>query len=452
MGNEQPPVAKRKRASLGLKKIAAKKDFETGPNNVRPWETAAAREWLDRRALQLSRSHQLDSSAAASSMARLVTVADDPNEEVQANALPAMRQWKWAAASCLVSACLILLLGFSVNKSAGIEQMLASAQRELASQRAELEIMKRSAGDANRRAGIAANTAAAQKLDLEQALQKAEALKLDLEAAQRVNKGLADKAVVADKARDNMEASLAEANRQFDVEHHKVELIQGELTSARQNSASLQTSADFTASEHAKAVKDQLAAEAALTQAREALENGRALADSAIKDKQVTEAALRQASAALQKERATADAAIKDKEVAEAALSQAGAALGNEHARAESTATDLERTRHELDAAKQVTIALTASLEQEREKSTSLAGYLNAERKAIDRRAVLSLQSRKAVGASRLTRSLSRPARQPRSQIKHKSKAQKSSPGVVTTITLPDALLPTSRPLSLSMD
>ena len=176
-GNEQPLVAKRKRASVGLKKIAAKKDFETGPNNCRPWETAAAREWLERRALQLSRSHQLDSSAAASSMARLVPVTDDPNQEVQANALPAMRHWKWAAASCLVSAGLILLLGFSVNKSAEIEQMLASAQSELASQRAELEIMKRSAGDANRRVGIAANTAAAQKLDLEQALQKAEALK-----------------------------------------------------------------------------------------------------------------------------------------------------------------------------------------------------------------------------------------------------------------------------------
>ena len=279
---------------MGLKKIAAKKDFETGPNNRRPWETAAAREWLERRALQLSRSHQLDSSAAASSMARLVPVTDDPNEEVQANALPAMRHWKWEAASCLVSAGLILLLGFSVNKSAEIEQMLASAQSELASQRAELEIMKRSAGDANRRVGIAADTAAAQKLDLEQALQKAEALKLDLEAAQRVNKGLADKAVVADKARDNMEASLAEANRQFDVEHHKVELIQGELTSARQDIASLQTSADVAASEHARAAKDQLAAEAALTQARDALENEKALVDAAVKDKQVAVATLNQ--------------------------------------------------------------------------------------------------------------------------------------------------------------
>ncbi len=426
--NEQTPVTKRKRAFKGLNKVDGEQGSEAGPHNVRPWETAAAREWLERRAHQLSHSHQLDSSAAASSMARLVTVTDDPNEKVQAKTLPPMRHWKWAAASCFVSASLILLLGFSVNKSAEIEQMLASAQRELASHKAELEVMQRSAGDANTRAGIATNTAAAQKLDLEQARQKYEALKMDLEAAQRE---FANNAVAASKARRDMEASLAEAHRKFDVEHHKVELIQGELATARQNSASLQTSADVAASEHAKAVKDQLAAEAALTRAREVLEN----------------------------EKALADAAIKDKEVAEAALRQAGAALGNEHARAESIATDLERTRQELDAAKQVSKALTASLEQEREKSISLAGYLSAARKAIDlvkteseRRAVLSLQSRKAVGASRLTSSLSRPPRQPRSQIKHKSKAQKSSPGVVATITLPDALLPTSRPLSLSMD
>ncbi|WP_033839160.1 hypothetical protein [Mesorhizobium loti] len=435
MGNEQPPVAKRKRASLDVKKASlgvkkiAKKDFETGPNNVRPWETAAAREWLDRRALQLSRSHQRDSSAAASSMARPVTVGDDPNEKVQAKTLPAMRHWKWAAASCLVSAGLILLLGFSVNKSAVTEQMLASAQRELASQRAELEIMQRSAGDANRRAGIAANTATAQKLDLEQALKKAEALKLDLEAAQQINKGLGDKAVVADKARDNMQASLAEAHRQFDVEHHKVVLIEGELTTARQNSASLQTNADEAASEHAKAVKDQLAAEAAMTQARDALENEKALADAAVRDKQVAVATLNQASAALEKERA----------------------------RAEATSRDLERAKQERDAAKQVSAALTASLEQEREKSLSLAGYLSAARKAIDlvkteRRAAPSQQSRQAVAASRLTSSLSQPSRKTGSQEKHKSKAQKSSPGVVATITLPDALLPTSRPLDPSLE
>ncbi len=454
--HEQTPVTKRKRAFRGLNKVDGEQGSEAGPHNVRPWETAAAREWLERRAHQLSRSHQLDSSAAASSMARLVTVTDDPNEKVQAKTLPAMRHWKWAAASCLVSAGLILLLGFSVNKSAEIEQMLASAQRELASQKAELEIMQRSAGDANTRAGIAANTAAAQKLDLEQARQKYEALKMDLEAAQRE---FVNNAVAASRARRDMEASLAEANRQLDAQRRNNELIQTELIAAQQSSASLQMSAELAASERAKAVKSQLAAEAALTLARESLENGRVLADAAIKDNQLTEAALRQASAALQKERATADAGIKDKDVAEAALSQAVAALGNEHARAESTATDLERTRQELDAAKQVSTTLTASLEQEREKSISLAGYLSAARKAIDlvkteneRRAVLSLQSRKAVGASRLTSSLSRPARQPRSQIKHKSKAQRSSPGVVATITLPDALLPTSRPLSLSMD
>ncbi len=426
--HEQTPVTKRKRAFRGLNKVDGEQGSEAGPHNVRPWETAAAREWLERRAHQLSRSHQLDSSAAASSMARLVTVTDDPNEKVQAKTLPAMRHWKWAAASCLVSAGLILLLGFSVNKSAEIEQMLASAQRELASQKAELEIMQRSAGDANTRAGIAANTAAAQKLDLEQARQKYEALKMDLEAAQRE---FVNNAVAASRARRDMEASLAEANRQLDAQRRNNELIQTELIAAQQSSASLQMSAELAASERAKAVKSQLAAEAALTLARESLENGRVLADAAIKDNQLTEAALRQASAA----------------------------LGNEHARAESTATDLERTRQELDAAKQVSITLTASLEQEREKSISLAGYLSAARKAIDlvkteneRRAVLSLQSRKAVGASRLTSSLSRPARQPRSQTKHKSKAQRSSPGVVATITLPDALLPTSRPLSLSMD
>ena len=48
-------------------------------------------------------------------MARLVPVTDDPNQEVQANALPAMRHWKWAAASCLVSAGLILLLSVALQ-------------------------------------------------------------------------------------------------------------------------------------------------------------------------------------------------------------------------------------------------------------------------------------------------------------------------------------------------
>src|SRR5438445_415000 len=61
--------------------------------------------------------------------------------------------------------------------------------------------------------------------------------------------------------------------------------------------------------------------------------------------------------------------AIKDRQVAEAALKQAGEALALERQRADAAARDLDSVRKERDASREAAAVLSAALEQERERS-----------------------------------------------------------------------------------
>ncbi|MGX5848728.1 hypothetical protein ACWGTO_16790 [Mesorhizobium sp. PL10] len=281
-----------------------------------------------------------------------------------------------------------------------MQQKLVAAQSELAAAKAQLDLMQRAERDAGEQARVAADTAAKQGQALKEAGQRDEALTLDLEAARRVIKGLQAKNLLSDEARHSMADSLAQANRALDEERNTVELSEHELTLARQASDANKTSADLAAAKRANAEKGRQVAEAALKQAGDALK-------------------------------------------------QAGDALKLERARTDSAARDLDAARQERDAAKQASEELSAALEQAREKVVRMAINLSAARKAIElvkaqsvRRIARIKQGTEArVAAGPLA---SQPARQPGLQEKNK-KVQKSSKRVLvaTTITLPDALLPT---------
>jgi hypothetical protein len=275
-------------------------------------------------------------------------------------------------------------------------------RRELAAARAELEIMQRAARDASAQAHALATTVAEQAQTLKEQQQIDEAL----ETAQRVIENYRAEAILWDReqaagAHPSMEASQLAAKRALDEERHKVELLQQELTTARQTIDALKTGANLAAVEKTNA--------------------------------------------------------IKDRSVAETALKQAGEALELERERADSAVRDLDIVRQERDASKQVSAELSAALEQERERAIGLARRLSAAREAIDvvkdKRRAAALEpapkSRTPL-ASTLSRSGAQPARKPGLPKKKKVKVQKSPhPVLPATIALPDALLPT-RPLKSS--
>ena len=239
--------------------------------------------------------------------------------------------------------------------------------------------------------------------------QTGEALSHSLETAQRVIENLSAAASLWDSEKaamagplSSIEGSQATEKQALDDERHKVELLEQELTTARQTIDALKTGANLAATEQAKATKDR--------------------------------------------------------QVAEAALKQAGEALELERERADSAGLDLDIVRKERDALKQNLIELDAALDQERERATGLARSLGAARETIDiikdkRRTAAVERAPKArtparALASTLSPSAAQPVRKPRLPEKQKVKVQKSPQTVLpATIALPAALLPT-RPLN----
>ncbi|RWC34676.1 MAG: hypothetical protein EOS70_13925 [Mesorhizobium sp.] len=280
-------------------------------------------------------------------------------------------------------------------------------RRELAAARAELEAMQRAARDASAQAHALATTVAKQAQTLKEQQQIDEAL----ETAQRVIENFRAEADLWDReqaagAHPSMGASQVAAKRALDEERRKVELLEQELTAARQTIDALKTDANLAAVEKTNA--------------------------------------------------------IKDRSVAEAALKQAGEALELERERTDSAVRDLDIVRKERDASKQVSAGLSAALEQERERAIGLARSLSAARKAIDlvkdkrRTAAVERAPKARNSASGLANTLSRsdgqPAGKPRLQEKRKVKVQKSpQPVLPATIALPAALLPTRPPKKLNL-
>ncbi|TIS94727.1 MAG: hypothetical protein E5W72_16860 [Mesorhizobium sp.] len=242
-----------------------------------------------------------------------------------------------------------------------------------------------------------------------QALKEQQQIDEALERAQRVIEGFRAEAILWNRekaagAHPSIEASQVAAKRALDEERHKVELLEQELTTARQTIDALKTGANLAAVEKTNA--------------------------------------------------------IKDRSVAETALKQAGEALELERERADSAVRDLDIVRKERDASKQILAELSATLEEERERAIGLARSLSAARKAIDivkgkhRTAAMARapKTRNHAGAlaSKLLRSGTQPARKPGSPKKQKVKVQKSPHLVLpATIALPAVLLPT-RPLKSS--
>ncbi|TIU75999.1 MAG: hypothetical protein E5W13_18600, partial [Mesorhizobium sp.] len=238
-------------------------------------------------------------------------------------------------------------------------------RRELAAARAELEAMQRAARDASAQAHALATTVAKQAQTLKEQQQIDEAL----ETAQRVIENfraeadLWDREQAAGATHPSMGASQVAAKRALDEERRKVELLEQELTAARQTIDALKTDANLAAVEKTNA--------------------------------------------------------IKDRSVAEAALKQAGEALELERERTDSAVRDLDIVRKERDASKQVSAGLSAALEQERERAIGLARSLSAARKAIDlvkdkrRTAAVERAPKARNSASGLANTLSRSDGQP---------------------------------------
>ncbi|RUV73753.1 MAG: hypothetical protein EOR30_10160 [Mesorhizobium sp.] len=280
-------------------------------------------------------------------------------------------------------------------------------RRELAAARAELEAMQRASRDASAQAHALATTVAKQAQTLKEQQQIDEAL----ETAQRVIENFRAEANLWDReqaagAHPSMEASQVAAKRALDEERRKVELLEQELTTARQTIDALKTDANLAAVEKTNA--------------------------------------------------------IKDRSVAETALKQAGEALELERERADSAVRDLDIVRQERDASRQVSAELSAALEHERERAIGLARSLSAARNAIDlvkdkrRTAAVERAPKARNPASGLGNTLSRsdgqPAGKPRLQEKRKLKVQKSpQPVLPATIALPAALLPTRPPKKLNL-
>lgn len=241
---------------------------------------------------------------------------------------------------------------------------------------------------------------------LKEQRQTDEALTLNLETAQRVIENFRAEASLWDSEKGAMaeahpasKASQAAATRALDDERHKAELLEQELTTARQTIDALKTGVNLAAQERAKAVKAR----------------------------QVADAASNQAGLALKLERERADAAIRD----------------------------LESARKERDALRQGSMELNAALEQERERANGLARSLSAAREEIDvardrrRSAAVERAPKARTATSALASSSSRSgaARNPGLPKKQKVKGPKPPQTVVlATIALPVALLPTRPP------
>ena len=159
-----------------------------------------------------------------------------------------LRHWRWSA----IPGCILLLAAISpADNGAEMQQQIAAVRGELASTRAQLVQSQHAERTASAQARVLAGTLAEQADALNEANQSNEALKLDLEAARRVIKGLKAQAISSNEARNAIEASLAEANRSLAEERDKVEQSAHELALARQVGEANARRADLAVAERA---------------------------------------------------------------------------------------------------------------------------------------------------------------------------------------------------------
>jgi protein involved in polysaccharide export with SLBB domain len=290
------------------------------------------------------------------------------------------------------------------QQTAGDEREHA-LRRELGAAREELDTMRHAARDASAKAHAVADTTAEQARALEEQRQRAERLARDLTVAQHEVEGLNAKAVLVDRemgasraARHAAQASLSQARRALDEERRKAEHFELDLAAARQSIDALEARANLAA-----------AAQAAASQGRQ---------------------------------------------VAEAALKRVGEQFALERERAASAARDLDSAHKERDAAKQEVTRVSAELEQERDKAIGLARDVSVARKEIDmlkaqgERRTARIEPAPKAHATENPRVSKRPSSEPAHQsgsweIRKVEVRKPSRPVRLTTIALPDGLLPT---------
>jgi chromosome segregation ATPase len=281
------------------------------------------------------------------------------------------------------------------NRAQSIAGREEALRRELAAAREQLDAMRHAADVASAQARAVAEMTAEQKHLREEQQQRAEGLAGDLRLAQRQVESLKAKEVLAmresaavRRARHAAEAALAEARRALDEERHKIGLYERDLALARQSIDALEARAKLTA------------------------------------------------------------AALATGQAAESAVKQAAEALALERARTDSVARALDAARQERDEAREELSRLTAAqrkaLDQERDRVSTLSRDLTAARRQIDKLKTREVRDTadnmpKARAADRAKPRASTPARKGVRQIK----VQKPPRTVRLTKVLPDALLPT---------
>jgi len=350
---------------------------------------------------------QLAQNAKATTQARQAAEALANND----HELPASERANGAALEQNILAALreIDALKNSVQSIGEREEAL---RRELAAAREQLDATRHAANVASAQArAVADMTAKQEQAARKEQRQRAEGLARDLMLAQREVESMKAKAILAMReraamhsARHSAEAALAEARRAVDEERHKIGLYARDLDAARQSIDALEARLNLAA-----------AAESTARQGRQ---------------------------------------------VAEAAAKRAGEALVLGRERADSVARALDTARQERDAAKdevsRVSAAQRKALEQERDRAVALGRDLDAARKEIDilkargeRPNARNEHGPKARGTDRATpRTGVRSAR--KSGLREIRKVEERKPLRTvrsTTTVLPDALLPTQPPI-----
>ena len=289
------------------------------------------------------------------------------------------------------------------------DRRVDAGRSELAEAREELDAMRYAA---SAKAHAVADTRALQARALEEQRQRAERLALDLVLAQRQVEGLKTEAAIAVRAQaatlaahHALEATLADTTRALEEERQTVKRFGHDLAAARQSIDALEVRANLA--------------------------------------------------------KASAAAALQARQVAEASAKRAGEAFAKERERAVLAVRDLDSAGDERDAANKelnrVSEELRAALEQEREKTVGLARDVSNARKEIgmlkdqaERRAarIEPAPNPRANSKPRVSRKASvRPVRQLRARETGIVEVRNPSrPVRMTTMRLPDILLPTRPP------
>ena len=340
-------------------------------------------------------------------------------------------------------------------------KVVAAEQRAAKQTAAEQTAADQREAVKSRRAAEAALAETRQALEKER--QNSELLERDLTAARRSIGDLQAKIAAAEtaskqtaaeqreaaKSRQAAEAALAEVSQAIEQERQSSELVERDLTAARRSigdlqakvaaaeTAAKQTAAEHTAAEQTEAVKSRHAAEAALEETSQALEQERQSSEllerdltaarrsigdlqakiepaateqrEAAKSRQAAEAALAETTQALEKER-------QNSELLERDLAAARRSIGDLRARIEPAAAEQTEAVKSRQAAEAALAETRQALEKERQNSELLERDLTAARRSIG-----GLQAKAAAAKQTATRQTaadqqkpSRAGRQPR--------------------------------------